>query len=135
MISQETSRNLYESLKDIRTKGIKELIENPVLTKEDAALSKIIARMIKENAHEVFIQLPDDKSVSCINIRDILLATNSESLKSSSIKVTMLSSSVRLGIATFTDEDFNDSLYVANKISLMFIHDMDLSSGSWINTS
>jgi CBS domain-containing protein len=89
MISQETSRNLYESLKDIRIKEIKELVENPVLTKEDAALSKIIARMIKENAHEVFIQLPDDKSVSCINIRDILLATNSESLKSSSVKVTI----------------------------------------------
>ena len=89
MISQETSRNLYESLKDIRIKEIKELVENPVLTKEDAALSKIIARMIKENAHEVFIQLPDDKSVSCINIRDILLATNSESLKSSTVKVSV----------------------------------------------
>jgi CBS domain-containing protein len=89
MISQETSRNLYESLKDIRTKGIKEIVENPVLTKDDITLSKIIERMIKENAQEVFIQLPDDKSVSCINIRDILLAPNNESLKSSAIKVTV----------------------------------------------
>jgi CBS domain-containing protein len=89
MISQETSRNLYESLKDIRTKEIKELVENPVLTKDDLPVSKIIIRMIKENAHEVFIQLPDDTSVSCIIIRDILLATYSESLKSSTIKVTV----------------------------------------------
>jgi CBS domain-containing protein len=42
--------------------------------------------MMKENVHEVFIQLPADKSVSCINIRDILSATNIESLKSSTIK-------------------------------------------------
>jgi len=89
MISQETSTGLYESLKDIRTKEIKELIENPVLAKEDLALSNIITRMIKENAHEVFIQLPHDKSLSCINVRDILLATYSESLNSSSIKVTV----------------------------------------------
>ncbi len=96
MISQETSRNLYKSLKDIRTKEIKELVENPVLTKDDITLSKIIARMIKENAHEVFIQLPDDKSVSCINIRDILLAPNSESLKSSTLKI---------AVPTLTEDD------------------------------
>jgi CBS domain-containing protein len=89
MISQETSRSLYESLKDVRTKEIKELVENPVLTKDDLSVSKIIGRLIKENAHEVFIQLPDDKSVSCINIRDILLAPNSESLKASTVKVTI----------------------------------------------
>ncbi len=96
MISQETSRNLYKSLKDIRTKEIKELVENPVLTKDDITLSKIIAKMIKENAHEVFIQLPDDKSVSCINIRDILLAPNSESLKSSTLKI---------AVPTLTEDD------------------------------
>ncbi len=89
MISQETSRSMYESLKDIRTKEIKELVENPVLTKDDLPISKIVGRMMKENTHEVFIQLPDDKSVSCVNIRDILLATNSESLKSSMVKVTV----------------------------------------------
>src|SRR5690349_13055364 len=86
MISQEESKGLYECLKDIRAKEIKELIENPILAKEDLALSNIITRMIKENTHEVFIQLPHDKSVSCINIRDVLLATYSESLNSSSIK-------------------------------------------------
>src|SRR4028118_2140543 len=89
MISQDTSRNLYESLKDVRTKEIKDLVENPVLTKGDLPLSQIIGRMIKENAHEVFIQLPDEKSVSCIIIRDILLATYSESLKSSTVKVSV----------------------------------------------
>lgn len=96
MISQETSRNLYKSLEDIRTKEIKELVENPVLTKDDLPISKIIARMIKENAHEVFIQLPDDKPVSCINIRDILLAPNSDSLKSSTLKIT---------VPTLTEDD------------------------------
>ncbi len=89
MVSQETSRNMYESLKDIRSKEIKDLVENPVLAKDDLAVPKIIGRMIKENAQEVFIQTPDDKSVSCVNIRDILLAPNSESLKSSIIKVTV----------------------------------------------
>jgi CBS domain-containing protein len=89
MISQETSRNTYESLKDIRTKEIKELVEKPILTKEDVTISKIIGMMMKENVHEVFIQLPEDKSVSCINIRDILLSTNIESLKSSTVKKTI----------------------------------------------
>ena len=108
MISQETSRNLYESLKDIRTKKVKELVENPVLTKEDAALPKIIAKMIKENSHEVFIQLPDDKSVSCINIRDILLAPNSESIKSSFIRVT---------IPSLTEDDS-----IGNAARIMSLH-------------
>ncbi len=89
MISQETSRNLYETLKDIRTKEIKELVENPILAKDDLPISKIISTLIKENAQEVFIQLPDDKFVSCVNIRDILLATNSETMKSSMVKVTV----------------------------------------------
>jgi predicted transcriptional regulator len=79
MISQEISRNLYESLKDVHNKNIKEFIENPVLTKEDVTVSKIIGMMLKENVHEVFIQL-QDKSVSCINIRDILSSTNIQSL-------------------------------------------------------
>jgi CBS domain-containing protein len=108
MISQETSRNLYESLKDIRTKEIKELVENPVLTKDDITVSKIIGRMIKENAHEVFIQLPDEKSVSCINIRDILLAPNSESLKTSTIKVS---------IPSLTEDDS-----IGNAARIMSLH-------------
>ena len=90
MISQEISRNLYESLKDVHNKNIKEFIENPVLTKEDVTVSKIIGMMLKENVHEVFIQL-QDKSVSCINIRDILSSTNIDTLKSSTIGKTIQS--------------------------------------------
>lgn len=71
MISQEISRDLYESLKDVRNKTIKDLVENPILVKEDVPVSKIIGIMLKENVHEVFIQLPGE-SISCINIRDIL---------------------------------------------------------------
>lgn len=89
MISQEISKNLHAALKDVRDKEIKELVENPVLTKEDVPISKIIGMMMKEKVHEVFIQLPKDKFVSCINIRDILSATNIESLKSSFIKRTV----------------------------------------------
>ena len=59
MISQEISRNLHESLKDIHTMKIKDLVDNPVLTKVDVAVSKIIGMMLKENVHEVFIQLQD----------------------------------------------------------------------------
>jgi CBS domain-containing protein len=108
MISQETSRNLYESLKEIRTKKVKEFVENPVITKEDVALPKIIAKMIRENAHEVFIQLPNDKSVSCINARDILLAPNSESIKSSFIRVT---------IPSLTEDDS-----IGNAARIMSLH-------------
>ena len=84
MISQEISRNLYESLKDVYNKNINEFVENPVLIKEDVTVSKIIGMMLKENVHEVFIQL-QGKAISCINIRDILSSTNIESLKSSTI--------------------------------------------------
>lgn len=89
MISQEVSRNLYNDFKDVRVTGIKELVENPILTKEDIAVSKIIGMMLNENVHEVFVQMTGEKSVSCINIRDILTATNIESLKSSNVKRTV----------------------------------------------
>ncbi len=88
MISQEISRNLHESLKDIHTMKIKDFVDNPVLTKVDVAVSKIIGMMLKENVHEVFIQL-QDRAVSCINIRDILSSTNIDTLKSSTIGKTI----------------------------------------------
>lgn len=88
MISQEISRSLYESLKDVHNKSIKEFIENPVLSREDVTVSKIIGMMLKENVHEVFVQL-QDKSVLCINIRDILSSTNIDTLKSSTMGKTI----------------------------------------------
>src|SRR6478735_8115548 len=88
MISQETSRKMHESLKDIYTMKIKDFVENPVLTKADIAVSKIIGMMLKEKVHEVFIQLPDE-AISCINIRDILSSTNIDTLKSSTIGKTI----------------------------------------------
>lgn len=88
MISQEISRSLYESLKDVHNKSIKEFIENPVLSREDVTVSKIIGMMLKENVHEVFVQL-QDKSVFCINIRDILSSTNIDTLKSSTMGKTI----------------------------------------------
>jgi hypothetical protein len=54
MISQEESKGLYECLKDILAKEIKELIENPVLAKKDLDLSNIITRMIKQNTKYLF---------------------------------------------------------------------------------
>jgi len=75
---------MHESLKDIYTMKIKDFVENPVLTKADIAVSKIIGMMLKEKVHEVFIQLPDE-AISCINIRDILSSTNIDTLKSSTI--------------------------------------------------
>lgn len=84
MISQELSRNLYDYLKDVNNKNIADFVENPILTKEDVPISKIIGIMLKENVHEVFIQLPG-KPISCINIRDILSSTHIETLKSSTV--------------------------------------------------
>ena len=89
MISQEISRNLHESLKDIHTMKIKDLVDNPVLTKVDVAVSKIIGMMLKENVHEVFIQL---QGVDCVlhkHLRDILSSTNIDTLKSSTIGKTI----------------------------------------------
>lgn len=76
-------------MKDVCAKEIKELVEKPILTNEDIPVSKIIGLMLNENVHEVFVQMPGEKSVSCINIRDILSATNIESLKSSTVKRTV----------------------------------------------
>jgi len=82
MISQEISRRLHEYLKDVRNKEIKEFLEKPTLIKEDVTVSRIIGMMTKENAHEIFIQLKD-KSITCINIRDILSSRNISTVKSS----------------------------------------------------
>jgi CBS domain-containing protein len=84
MISQEISRRLHEYLKDVRNKEIKEFLEKPILIKEDVTVSRIIGMMMKENAHEIFIQLKD-KPISCINIRDILSSRDINTLKSSTI--------------------------------------------------
>jgi CBS domain-containing protein len=84
MISQEISRRLHEYLKDVRNKEIKEFLEKPILTTEDVTVSKIIGMMMKENAHEIFIQLKD-KPISCINVRDILSSKDINTLKSSTI--------------------------------------------------
>ncbi len=51
MISQEISRNLYDDLKNVSNKEIKELVENSILTKEDIPVSKIIGMMSNENVH------------------------------------------------------------------------------------
>lgn len=76
MISQEISRHLHEYLKDVRNKEIKEFLEKPILTTEDVTVSKIIGMMMKENAHEIFIQLKD-KPISCINMRHFIFKKHS----------------------------------------------------------
>ena len=84
MISQEVSRQLYSQLKDIRNKELRDLIEKPVLVKEDVHVSKIIGIMTKEKSHEVFVQLPD-KSLFYLNTRDILVARDINTMKSSTL--------------------------------------------------
>lgn len=84
MISQEVSRQLYSHLKDIRSRELRELIEKPVLVKEDVPVSKIIGIMTKEKSHEVFVQL-SDKTLFCLNTRDILVAREINNMKSSTL--------------------------------------------------
>lgn len=84
MISQEVSRQLYSHLKDVRSQTIGDLMEKPVLIKEDVHVSKVIGTMLKENSHEVFVQLPD-KTVICLNMRDTLVARDINTMKSSTI--------------------------------------------------
>lgn len=84
MISQEVSRQLYSHLKDVRSQTIGDLMEKPVLIKEDVHVSKVIGTMFKENSHEVFVQLPD-KTVICLNMRDTLVARDINTMKSSTI--------------------------------------------------
>jgi CBS domain-containing protein len=138
LISQEISRNLYESLKDVYNKNINEFVEKPVLIKEDVTVSKIIGMMLKENVHEVFVQL-QGKTISCINIRDILSSTNIESLKSSTIgkSVPTLTEKDNIGNAArimnlhrlrslpVTDQDNNQDMIgqVSSKRIIKFIYD------------
>ncbi|CAN5871445.1 hypothetical protein BH23THE1_BH23THE1_34060 [soil metagenome] len=138
MISQEISRNLYESLKDVYNKNINEFVEKPVLIKEDVTVSKIIGMMLKENVHEVFVQL-QGKTISCINIRDILSSTNIESLKSSTIgkSVPTLTGKDNIGNAArimnlhrlrslpVTDQDNNQDMIgqVSSKRIIKYIYD------------
>lgn len=138
MISQEISRNLYESLKDVYNKNINEFVENPVLIKEDVTVSKIIGIMLKENVHEVFVQL-QGKTISCINIRDILSSANIESLKSSTIakSVPTLTKKDNIGNAArimnlhrlrslpVTDQDNNHDMtgQVSSKRIIKYIYD------------
>lgn len=138
MISQEISRNLYESLKDVYNKNINEFVENPVLIKEDVTVSKIIGMMLKENVHEVFTQL-QGKTISCINIRDILSSPNIESLKSSTIgksvptltkkdnigNVARIMNLHRLRSLPVTDQDNNQDMIgqVSSKRIIKYIYD------------
>jgi CBS domain-containing protein len=138
MISQEISRGLYESLKDVRKKTIKDLVENPILVKDDVPVSKIIGIMLKENVHEVFIQLPGE-SISCINIRDILSSTHIETLKSSTMgkPIPSLTERDNIGIAArimnlqrlrslpLIDQDKNKEItgQISSKRIIQYIYD------------
>ena len=84
MISQEVSRQLYSLLKDVRDQAIKDFMEKPVLVKEDVHVSKIIGMMLKDNSHEVFVQM-SDKTIFCLNMRDTLVARDINTMKSSTI--------------------------------------------------
>ncbi len=84
MISKEISRSLYEYLKDVRNQTIKDFIEPPNLLNEDVTISKIIGVMTNKNIHEVFIQ-HKDKSISCVNTRDVLSTRDINTAKSSTI--------------------------------------------------
>lgn len=101
MISQNISKELYESLKDVRAKKIGEFTDNPVFSKEDLPISKIIGIMNREKSHEVFLQLNND-SIYSLNIRDILMVRNIDSSKASLIgkKIPSLTADSHLGEAT-----------------------------------
>jgi CBS domain-containing protein len=71
MVLKGMSIRLYDSLRDLRCRVIKELIEPPLVTDADTNISKIIGILTENNGYEVFIQLKD-KDVIGINIRDIL---------------------------------------------------------------
>lgn len=70
MVLKEMSRKLYESFKDFRNKKIIDLTESPLIIHENDSISKIIDILLENNASDIFI--PIDRSISSINIRDIL---------------------------------------------------------------
>lgn len=100
MISQNISKELYESLKDLRAKKISEFMDEPIIANEDLPISKIIGIMTKEKSHEVFLQLSNNITYS-INMRDILMVKNIESAKASLIgnKIPKINSESTLGEA------------------------------------
>ncbi len=71
MILKEMNIQLYESLRDFRTRYVKELIEPPVVTDTNTSVSKIIGILTEKNAYDIFIHLTGTAVVS-INIRDLI---------------------------------------------------------------
>jgi CBS domain-containing protein len=79
MVLKEMSRKLYESFKDFRNKKIIDLTESPLIIHENDSISKIIDILLENNASDIFI--PIDRSISSINIRDILQIRDISSAK------------------------------------------------------
>ena len=81
----EISRQLYQSLREFRTIGVKPIIEYPpVVSDTDTTISKIIGILKERNAYDIFIHLAGTAVIG-INIRDILSARDISNTKPSII--------------------------------------------------
>ncbi|MGE0243213.1 MAG: HPP family protein [Nitrososphaeraceae archaeon] len=100
MVLKEINRKLYESLKDFRNKKIKDLTESPLIISENYSISKMIDILLETNASDIFI--PIGKSISSINIRDILPIRDISNNKILPLtkKITSLTNNDTLGQAT-----------------------------------
>ena len=83
MVIRRMGDALYNSLNNLRTKSVKEIIEGSLDVKATNSFSTIIGILMKQDAYEAFI--PVSNKVASINLRDILGIRNITSTKPSLI--------------------------------------------------
>jgi len=100
MILKEMNIQLYESLRDFRTRYVKELIEPPVVTDTNTSVSKIIGILTEKNAYDIFIHLTGTAVVS-INIRDLISVRDISAAKPSILgnRIPTLADKDNIGLA------------------------------------
>ncbi|MGD1837641.1 MAG: HPP family protein [Nitrososphaeraceae archaeon] len=84
MVIKSINYELYNSLKQIREKSVKELIDSPIVVDENITISKILGIILDKKTYEVFFQDKENK-VIVISIKDLLNVKNIASRKSSSV--------------------------------------------------
>ena len=84
MVIKSINYELFDSLKQIREKSIKELVDSPIVIDEHTTISKILGMFLDKKTYQVFVQDRENKVIA-ISIRDLLNVKNIATRKSSSI--------------------------------------------------
>jgi predicted transcriptional regulator len=143
VVLKDINRELYESLRNLRNKKIKEVIEPLSLVEEDTTISKVIGIATEKQADEVFIH-SSTQGILHLSKRDILNARDINSTKVSTFgkRVPTLTENDTIGNASrlmslysyraipVVDHMHNDKAMgqVRSKTILKYIQDAHISS-------